>query len=194
MLLRIAGGDKVAFKIIYDKYWNTIYTTALSYLKSPEWAQDLVQDIFLKLWIKREKLPEVEKFDAFFFVMARNEILDALKTKFQSSIPIDQKYEDILPADILSPDAMINLKEYEGIINKAVDQLPEQQKKIFKLTRQQGLSHEQISKELGITRRTVSNHMTKALNSIRQFLKDNADSRFILLLLAGILSVWCLCK
>ena len=175
LLQRIAAGDRSAFALVYARYWNTIYSTALSFLKSPEWAQDTVQDIFLKLWTKRELLPEVEKFDAWLYVMARNTLIDQLNKKL-STTPIEARYADVLPGDLLSPDTSYSLKQTEEVLHKAIQQLPPRQKLIFQLIRQAGLTHNDVATRLRLAPGTVNNHLTRALNAIRQYLRrQNAD-------------------
>ena len=172
-LRRIAAGDRSAFALVYARYWNTIYATALSFLKSPEWAQDIVQDIFLRLWTKRELLPEVEKFDAWLYVMARNVLIDQLNKKLNTT-PLDAGYEDVLPGDFLSPEAAYELKQAGELIHQAIQQLPPRQKLIFRLTRQSGLTHNEIATRLHLAPGTVNNHLTRALNTIRQYLRRHA--------------------
>lgn len=165
LMQRVAEGDRNAFAEVYDRFWNTIYATALSYLKSPEWAQNVVQDVFLKVWTGRERLREVEKPDAYLFILARDELVSALRNKFDRT-PISEKYEDYLSGDLIQPDKA-------ELIEQAVEQLPPQQKLVYNLTRKQQLSHESIAKELGLNTRTVNKYATRALNLIRQYLKDH---------------------
>jgi len=169
LLQQIAAGDADAFRQLYDQYWNQVYTTALAYLKSPEWAGDIVQDIFLKLWQKRDKFSTVDNFAGWFFFLARNTILDALRKKLDSGAEPDPRYEDKLS---VSPEQSVMLKEAMELIARAVENFPPQQKLIFKLSREEGLSHEEIAGRLGIDKRTVSNHLTKALSKLRHLLSQ----------------------
>lgn len=174
LLSRVALGDKEAFKLIYDHYWNNIYHTALSYLKSTEWAQDIVQDTFLKLWEKREGLVKVEKLSSYIFIIVRNQLVTALRRKL-NGVKLPESYLDSLPSNLLHPEATFDSKSAIERIEKAVAQLSPQQQQIFRLTREAGLSHEQIAERLGIEKRTVSNHATTALNKLRQWLKDDPE-------------------
>jgi len=169
LLHLIAEGSKPSFTVIYDRYWKRIYTTALHYLKSSEWAQDVVQDIFLKIWMKRASLAEVDNFEAFLFIVARNELISSIRKKVEAA-PLSEHNEAIAMTEL--PDNALCLKQTEQLIADAIAQLPPQQKLVFILTRQQGLSHETIARQLGLNTRTVNNHATRALFSIRQYLKD----------------------
>jgi len=180
-LMRLAArGNRQAFGALYDRYWNTLYTTALSYLKSPEWAQDVVQDIFMKVWTGREKLEAVEKPDAWLFILARNELVSALRRKFDCA-PISEQYEHYLPGDSIQPDKALALKETNRLVEEAVALLPPQQKRVYELTRGQQLSHEHIARELGLNTRTVNNHATKALNQIRRYLREHGGLILVVL-------------
>lgn len=171
LLLRlVAEGHRPSFTVLYDRYWKKIYTTSLHYLKSPEWAQDLVQDIFLKVWVKRSTLPEIENFESFLFIMARNELVSAIRKKVAAA-PIQEQQESTAAATTDLPDNALSLKQTEQLIADAVAQLPPQQKLVFMLTRNAGLTHEAIARQLGLNTRTVNNHASRALLHIRQYLQ-----------------------
>ena len=175
LFARIAGGDRDAFRLLYARHWNGVYSVALGWLKSPEWAQDVVQDVFYKLWDKRERLETVEHPRPYLFVMARNEIMAAFKSNSKSLLltSIDH-YTEVLAGSYPQPDHALGLKQSEAFVHAAVEQLPPRQKLIFQLTRQEGLSHEEIADRLGLTKETVSNHATRALHSIRVFLQHHS--------------------
>lgn len=168
LILRVAAGDRAAFKCLYDDYWDDLYALALSFLKSPDWAQDMVQDVFLKLWIRREEIPAIGQFRAYIFTMLRNGIVSALRQR-----RLREKYQRQLPGDFLAPEAETRLatRELEELVREAIARLPHPQGLLIALTREQGLSHEEIAQRLGMAKKTVSNSLTKALNSIRLYLR-----------------------
>jgi len=180
LLLQVAEGDRLAFKRLYDHYWNDLYTLALSFLKSPDWAEDLVQELFLRVWVKRETLPAIDQFKSYIFIMLRNEIISALRHKSRT-IKLHEKYRQQIPGSFLlkdqdgsvGPDGYVNLKELEQLIRQAIAQLPPPQGLLIELTREQGLSHEEIAGRLGMAKKTVSNTLTKALNNIRLYLRQH---------------------
>lgn len=182
LVARLSRGDLAAFRIIHDHYWNGIFKTSLSYLKSTEWAQDIVQDVFLKVWEKRASFAEVHQFPAYLHKMVRNELISALRKKWEEK-PLPH-YEDSIPADCFHPEHHMDARKIQSLIHKAREQLSPQQQLIFTLTRDQGMSHEEIAKQLGIDKRTVSNHITIALNKLRLALKEYPDL-FLLLLCLG---------
>lgn len=169
--IRIAEGDKIAFKLLYDQYWQQLYAVALQWLKSTWKAQDVVQEVFYKIWQRREKITEIRDLKAYLVVMARNEIFSSLKSPSALQISVE-RIPDILADNSPSPDQTLRLKHAEASILEAVQNLPPRQQQIFKLTRMEGLSHEEIAQRLGVSKETVSNHATRALLNLRKSLID----------------------
>ncbi len=169
--IRIAEGDKNAFKLLYDLYWQQVYAVALQWLKSTWKAQDVVQEVFYKIWQRREKITEVRDLKAYLVVMARNEIFSALKSPAHAQISVE-KIPDMLTDNSPGPDLTLTLKHAEASILEAVQNLPPRQQQIFRLTRMEGLSHEEIAQRLGVSKETVSNHATRALLNLRKTLID----------------------
>jgi RNA polymerase sigma-70 factor (family 1) len=176
---RLATGDEAVFAQLYNAYWNKIYSLALIYLKSVELAQDAVQEVFLKLWARREQMAKVKNLEAFIFIMGRNLVIDSLKKKI-SNLAIYQDTDDCLPDDLLLPHDQVDLKQLQKNIADAIEKLPPQQKNIFRMSREDGLNHEQIAQRLGIGKKTVKNHIVRALNTLRILLHDH-ESLLLLL-------------
>jgi RNA polymerase sigma-70 factor (ECF subfamily) len=172
LLLRVAEGDENAFRQIFNAHWDNIYSVALAFTKSPVVAEEMVQDIFLRIWLKREKLPEIEKFDDYLFICARNHILNGLRNKLKEQ-PFTDDLKNYFREASNQPEQQLLLKESEGIINDAVNHLPPQQRKVFILSQKEGLSHEEIAKEMGLSRLTVKTHMHFALKAVRKYMQRN---------------------
>jgi RNA polymerase sigma-70 factor (family 1) len=170
LLKLIAGGDEIAFRQLYDLYAGKIYTLAITYLKSPTTAQDIVQEVFIKVWEKRSKLHEVKNFPAYLHVMTRNLLIDHLQKK----IPVYNEHnwtDNTLTEDRHLPHQQLDYRELTILIRQAVDQLPPRQQQIYRLSRDQHLTHQQIARELGLSYDTVREHMSKALRNIRAILE-----------------------
>ena len=170
LLLRVAEGNQQAFRMLYDRYVQHVYGIALQLMKSPELAQDLAQEIFVKVWIKRTTLTEVEQFRPWLNTITRNLARDYLRKKV-----IAPEYEPYLLgffAD-LSPSAEEELahRQLQQVMNEAIDQLSPQLKTAFTLSRFRGLTHEQIAQEMQISPTTSKSHLVRALASIRSYLK-----------------------
>jgi len=168
-LAAVAGGDEKAFRTLVDAYWSRVYFNTLTLVKSPAVAQDLTQEIFLKIWLQRERLTEVESFKNYIYVVGRNQVIAALRKKIIETANTDMS---MLREDMLAPDAQLEGKDAYRLLLEGVERLTPQQKIIFKMSRLEGLSHEQIAQKLGLSRNTVKVHMVMALNFLRGWLRD----------------------
>lgn len=179
LLEEIAGGNESAFNLLYDKYAGKVYAMGIKYLKSPFLAQDAVQEIFVKIWNNRGQLPYVRSFPAWLGTISRNQLINEL----QKQVPIEVLEEshpgarhEIVPV----AGSEIDFRELEQLIKKGVESLSPRQQQIYKLSREEGLSHKQIAVQLSISYDVVREHMSKALKNLRIFLENNY--RYMLLL------------
>ena len=163
-LYLISTGNQAAFAQLLRAHWNKVYTQALTYLKSSPAAQEITQDVFLKIWAAREKLPGIENFSNYLFIISRNEIISALRKKGKVHLPPSEQLEE----NFLLPDRHLEDKELNERLLKAIDQLPPVRKIVFKMSRLEGKSYEEIGQELSISRNGVKDHIVKALNFLRQ--------------------------
>jgi RNA polymerase sigma-70 factor, Bacteroides expansion family 1 len=166
---------------VYKKHWNRIYSIALVYLKSSQLAEDAVQEVFLKLWAKRQQLTNVKNLEGFIFIIARNHVIDTLK-KVMAIRVHSTDAEHWLPDDLLLPAAQVELKSLQKKITDAIEKLPPQQKNVIKMSREEGLTHEQIGERLGIDKKTVKNHVVRALATLRRLLRDGEAFLLVLFL------------
>ncbi len=173
LLLQVANSDERAFGRLVNFYWGAVYEHALTYLKSPMLAEEIALDVFEKIWRKREQLPEVESFKDWLFIVGRNEFISRLRKKLAEPPLLGSP--EWWVEEVHVPGASMELKELSRIIEAGIDSLKPHQKEIFRLSREQGLTHEQIAEQLGLSKHTVKGHMVNILNHLRQYLKKNAD-------------------
>lgn len=180
-LLHLLSKDDVdAFTSLFNHYRPKVYGVALKVLKSKPQAEDILHDVFLKIWLKRSDAPEIHRFEAYLMAMTRNFVFDSLKKKaYDATAKKELGYGMSLPN---STDHRVLEFQYQQLINEAVNLLPEQQRRIYGMVKQEGLSHNAVGKRLGITRLTVKKHMANALKFIRWYLQKNGG-----LILFGIL-------
>ncbi|WP_120518986.1 RNA polymerase sigma-70 factor [Chitinophaga barathri] len=169
LLQLIAAGDDVAFTIMYRRYEQHIREVALMYTKDPEASREIVQEVFRRIWEKREKLTEIKSLKDYLFIIARNLIFNQFKKAAQELAVRKQRLYETLET-INDADFKVRNQECEFILNTAIASLPPQRKKIYQLAREKGLSYEEIATELRISRFTVKNQMVQALQSIRLYL------------------------
>lgn len=160
-----------------------MFANALHFTKSPELAKDLTQEIFLKIWILRGRLKEVENFEAFLYRTAKNMIVDELRRLLRL-----KSHQEFLYAYFQenSQTSLNNteIKELAEKVEQAISQLPGQMQKAFRLSRFEGLTHEQIARRMGISKVTSQNYIARSLIVIRKFLSANQIETLPILLAA----------
>jgi RNA polymerase sigma-70 factor (ECF subfamily) len=168
-------GDEKAFAEIFHRYKFKLYGFIYRLTQSQEMAEDIVQETFLRLWKNRDQLGNIEHLSSYIFRMAQNQAITGFKRMAMETMIIRQLLtgeKDFSPS---TPESELALKEMEGLFRKAVDNLPPQQKKVYLLSREEGLKHEEIAERLQISRGTVKNHMIQLLRTLRSQLEKNLD-------------------
>jgi RNA polymerase sigma-70 factor (ECF subfamily) len=182
LLILISKGDEKAFQSIFTSYYEQLFNYILSIVKSKQVAEELVMDVFLKIWLGKEIIPRIEKFNAFIFRVAHNKSIDFLR-----SVARDPKFQDLLWEQIqLSnnnhADSVMIVREYEAKLREAVSLLSPQKKKIYQMSREENMTHDEIAVQLSLSRHTVNNHIVEAQRFIRAYLTKNCDMAFLLAL------------
>lgn len=178
---RLKGGDEVAYKLIYDRYHSQLYYYALKFLKLSDLAEDVVHDVFLKLWEVRHQLKPEYGVVGYIYKISRNQIFKVIK-KIAAEAELRTKVIGFIEQQLIEPEAELEWNEYSELLGDAVEQLPPQCKRVFKLCRQEGKTYEEASLILGISKHTVKEHMMVAMKSIRKYFQQNADIVFSLLI------------
>ncbi|HEY9258362.1 RNA polymerase sigma-70 factor [Chitinophaga sp.] len=181
LLEKIAAGDEMAFQQLFDHYADRIYGVAISYTKCPLLSEEIVQEVFLKIWIKRNTLPAVNNIADYIFIIARNRILNVLRRNKMEKAYLKQLATDS-DENILTPEHQYYYKESKRLIENAVLALPPRQRLIYQLNQVQGLGLSEVADHLGLSRNTARNHLSRAMESIRAYVLQHADE--ILLLFA----------
>lgn len=171
LVARLVEGDETAFDTLFHTYWDQIYSFALVMTKSPPSAQDIGQEVFLNILTKRGQLKEVSNFRAYIFQMVKFKVLTRLRRS-----KVETAYKEFLSnrIDLQQPTADASLQEknlHEAVIH-AISLLPPQQRTAFELSRMQGLTHEQISSTMGISKKTVKDYIVRAIAFLRKHLHD----------------------
>ena len=181
--VRIADGDEEAFSVIFYHYTARIHPFIKKMTRSEEVTEEIVQDVFMSLWRSKEQLVCIENYTAYIFTIATNKTYNYLKSKARKEKHLNNLAKD--QRDFTNNTAeSIELHETRELVGQLVRQLPPQKKLIYKLTREEGLSHDQIAVQLRISKNTVKNHLVETL----RFLRENLQrSEGITLLLADII-------
>ena len=188
LLTLISKGDEKAFQSLFSSYYEKLFNYVLSIVKSRQVAEELVMDVFLKIWLGKEIVSRIEKFNAFVFRVAHNKSIDFLR-----SVARDPKFQDLLWEQIqisnnTYADSTVLDREYEAKLREAVSLLSPQKKKIYQMSREEDMTHDQIAVQLNLSRHTVNNHIVEARRFIRTYLIKKYDVAFLLPLLFNMIT------
>ncbi|WPQ65269.1 RNA polymerase sigma-70 factor [Chitinophaga sancti] len=168
---KLAGNDEVAFEALFHKYKDKLYSFLLHLGNSPTAAEDVLQDVFMKLWTRRAQLGEIDNFNAYLFRMAANQAINLMRRQSREIRILDEL--QLYTIDENGTTQAMSEKEVQEVLAKALATLPQQQYKVFMLSREHGLKYEEIAAEMGISAATVRNHMVQALKKIRTYLESS---------------------
>lgn len=182
LLRLVAEGDRNAFTQLYNNYRNKIYSIAFELTESTTVAEEIVQDTFLKIWVKRESLLEVEHFRAYLFTITRNYVFTALKRIARKETIEVSAIQDAPLYDHDTEDRVLN-NEYTRILQAAIDRLPEQQKQVYNLIKKEGLKREEAAAALHLSPETVKTHLAQAMRSVRTYCLARLDISIALIIL-----------
>lgn len=172
LVKRMKEGDVAAFDDIYNHYCHKLHRFVLMYLKQEEDAEEIVQEVFVKIWQSREKIDIYASFESFLFTIAYNATMSLLR-KRMSETRSREHLRSMQQID--SADEVINEIQFKELTRKVehlLTHLTPRQKEIYTLSREDGLSHEEIAKKLNISTSTVNNHLVNIL----KYLKSHIDS------------------
>ncbi|MEP7374563.1 MAG: sigma-70 family RNA polymerase sigma factor [Chitinophagaceae bacterium] len=183
LLVQVSGGDEKAFRIIFDRYRKKIYSYTFHLTESMQSADDTVQEVFIKVWLERKNLPDISNFNAWIHTLARHTVFNTLKKLAREKENNARLQTQATPLQ-QTADTILLDKENQRMLGLALEQLTPQQLQVYRLSREAGLTQEQIATQLGISLNTVKSHMVSALHTIREYL--DAHTLVLMLLLACI--------
>ena len=168
LLKRLQSGDQLAFESLYQNYSREIYNKLVKMVKNVTLAEELTQDVFVKVWNKREVITIDQPFRYYLLTLTNNIVND-----FYRKAARDRKLQDEIIAastELYNPtEEQIYYKESKELMDQAIDSLPSQQKLVFQMCKIEGKSYDEVSKLLGISTSTISNHIVKATKSIKTY-------------------------
>lgn len=174
LLQRIAEGDRVAFTWFYTSHLNRLYRYIFLFTKSKEDTEEILQDIFIRIWENREKLKEIDLAAAYLTQIARNKIIDkvrSMQTRHRVLSEIRRSRGD--SANTTSDDCIY--REYYLVVQQAIEKLPPKRKLIFRLNTENGLSQDEIANQLKISRSVVQKQLYSASHFVRKYLFEHGE-------------------
>lgn len=180
---RIRKGDSKAFEFIYHRYKEKVYLFSLKIIKSPELAEEIVHDAFLKVWEKRAMLNPDQSFNAFIHTICKNLVLNSLK-KAAHSKALSEEIKNSYWLMQSSQEDEITSEEYRSLLLSALDKLPNKRKIIFQSCKLEGKSYQEVAEQYQISKNAVKDHVVKAGKFIKEFVLSKAEliSTFLLII------------
>jgi RNA polymerase sigma-70 factor (family 1) len=164
---------ELLFADLFKRHECRLHTLVLKLTKSDQFARDIIQEVFIKLWEHRCHIHSINNIEAWLYRLTENKVIDFLR-KAAADHRLKQAIWKNLPHHLNETEDNVVVREYSRIIQKAVDQLPPQRKLIYYLNREKGLNYQEIADELAISKHTVKNQLSNALRFIRSFLIKSA--------------------
>jgi RNA polymerase sigma-70 factor (ECF subfamily) len=182
LLSLVADGDKEAFTMLYRRYWEDLFISAARALRSKTDAADLVQDIFLSIWNRRNDLRITGSLAAYLQTSVRYKVIKYIEkniTRRDYLVLLTEVLVNYQPPDA---ESQLQIKELQHVIHSAVEQMPNKMREVYQLSRKHHLSHKEIAERLAISDETVKKHIQHALQIIKTAISLNATTFAVLLL------------
>lgn len=174
LLYQLANGSPVAFRSIFDQYYETVVSRANSLIQDVNLSRDIGQEVFLSLWKNRRSLPEKMVLEAYLRRAAITRAINLVKSR-KHHISAGEEPLSFVKTSTPDPQQIIDSDEKVAAINNCIDQLPQRCKEVFILNRIEKISHKMIATQLGISTKTIENQMTKALKFLRKCIYGNNE-------------------
>ena len=181
LLLKVAGGNEHAFSELFSIHHQHLGTHIYRLTGSAELAEEVVQDVFLKIWMNRESLSAIQNFGAYLFVISKHHALNCLRKLAKERLH-QKNIEDNAMA--LVPEDNAGLEAYYTLLDQAIDHLPPQQQKVYLLSRHKRLKYDEIASQMGLSRETVKKYLQASTQSITNFVQSNMDMSAVITLAA----------
>jgi RNA polymerase sigma-70 factor (family 1) len=164
-------GDFKAFGMLYEKYFDNLLLFTIKMVKVRAEAEEIVQNLFIKIWLRREKIDEAQNFKSYIYRIAINDVYNYTKKK-----AVERAYSEHVKHNLSDLEhKTLNDIYYSDLvlqIGNLVQQMPPQRRQVFQMNKEQGLSNDEISLVLNISKRTVENHMYRAISFLKQHIKE----------------------
>lgn len=171
IIRRLKKDDKSAVDDLFEHYYPRLHHFSKSILKIEYEIDDILQEVFVKIWLNRQKIGNAETFNSYIFTITKNEVLNLIRKNIK-----DQTFRDELflhsVAEEYQPQSECEFDEIKATIEKIVSNLPEKRRQVFVLSRTEGLSNKEIAQQLNISEKTVEDHITHAIKYLKNSMKE----------------------
>lgn len=177
LLALIANGDRKAFAKIYIAYLNNLHRYIFLFTKSEDETREILQEIFVKLWDNREKLPEIGSFENYLFRTAKNKLLDKIRQlQIRQRVHLEIERSRLVSENTTSDQCAY--REYYKVVQQAIEKLPPKRKLIFRLNIENGLSQDEIAAQLNISKSVVQKQIYRASDFVKKYLVEHGEIAF----------------
>ena len=161
----LKSGDKRALTTLYNEYWKPLYLSSYNHLRDKETCEEIIQDVFIDIWNRRADLQIKISLKSYLYSCVRYKVFSEFRKNKVLRIELFENLEERINRN--TPESEILHKELKKQIKLVVDNLPDKCRRVYKLSRNEQLTHKEISEQLNISTKTVENHITNALNALR---------------------------
>lgn len=175
LLQQVAAGDEEAFRLIFDHYKEIFFSVAFKMTRSANIAEEITQEVFVTLWVKRKLIAGAKKPDSYVFTILHNSVYAHFR-KLAHERQFKLRLELEIENSENSIETLLDEKDRKIILENIINQLPPQQKLIYKLAKQEKLSRHEIARQLNISPNTVRNHLSSAIENLRNSLKREVSA------------------
>ena len=168
LLTRLKNGDMLAFDQVYELYSHKLFSFIFKILKNEAEADDIVQEVFVKIWESRDKLGDYRLLNSYIFTIAYNNSINLIRKRINNYKYLEQLKNSSIVQSSPSSISEIEFNELNIQVEKLIANLPDRQKQVYLLHREKGLTYPEIAEKLGLSKNTIENHMAKALKYLRQ--------------------------
>lgn len=171
LIYRLKEDDQTAMDELFHFYYHRLYHFSKSILKVELEIDDILQDVFVKIWLNRMKITNAETFNAYIYTITKNEVLNTIRSNVRNQTFKDEHFLKSVAEEYQTP-SQIEFDEIKSGIDRIVTTLPKKRQQVFLLSRTDGFSNKEIAKELNISEKTVEDHITHAIRHIKTYLKE----------------------
>lgn len=184
LIARIADGNEVAFRQLFDAYYSRLFHLAVYFLRSKELAEEVVSDVFFIIWTKRDTLAEIKNIQNYLYTSVKNQSLHYIRRSASPEYERVSLYQVELIEDNDNPELSLVDREYRDLIQQAIDSLPEKCREVFRLVMSDKLKQKEIALLLDISIKTVEAHIATAYKRIAVYVNKeysaSAKSRVLI--------------
>lgn len=159
-------GDPLSFEILFQKYYVRFYNFVFNLTKNSQAAEDIIQNVFMKIWINRASLRPDQSIHNYIYVLSKREMLNHIRDR-KAYVQVERLVMAEQPSEEVTDQSM-SLKELDERIRRFIADMPEQRRKVFLLSRYRGLTNKEIAEMMGLSVRTVDRHINLALTSLKK--------------------------